>query len=218
MLVSASGQCKTEGHSSPSFSSLGCVRPLLCSGSNRSRTFFIRQIFRLYSSPPSLRFDWHSSAGEEMRVKGQHHPTAGPACLPRAASGHVLSPAKDQGCETRNTPRSPPLPAAGRRLASDRDRTEHKFTERSLYFSSAISASICLLHSAPSVDRDERSLPGNCGTARAAPFLVSKQVVLFSILVSKETAIICPLKRSHAQTRTANTSAAALQKAGQRNS
>lgn len=35
------------------------------------------------------------------------------------------------------------------------------------------------------------------GEVLTLPFLVSKQVILFSIPVSVETAIICPLKRSH---------------------
>lgn len=37
------------------------------------------------------------------------------------------------------------------------------------------------------------------------PFLVSKQVILFSIPVSLETVIICPLKRSHTHTPRRNT-------------
>lgn len=166
---------------------------------------FIVFFFRLFlfSSPP-LQFDWHGTAEEEMWVKGQHHPTVGPARLPRAASGHVLTLAKDQGCETETRSRraaEQPRPAAGRRLVSGVIETEHavQSSQSSRVFFPPLSPLPSVSCTRPSVDGDERSLPGLRNCLRR-PFLVSKQVVLFSILVSTETAIICPLKRSHTQT------------------
>lgn len=86
-----------------------------------------------------------------MWVKGQHHPTVGSARLPRAASGHVLTLAKDQGCETETRFRraaEQPRPAAGRRLASGVIEPNTSSWSSLFFFFSAISASICLLHSA----------------------------------------------------------------------
>lgn len=64
---------------------------------------------------------------------------------------------------------------------------------------SSLSLSICLilyfLTFSLSLDKEEHSLP-RLQSAYAA-LLVSKQVILFSIPVSAETVIICPLKRSH---------------------
>lgn len=132
---------------------------------------FFSRLF-LFSSPP-LQFDWHGTAEEEMWVKGQHHPTMGPTCLPRAASGHALTLAKDQGCETETRSRraaEQPRPAAGRRLASGVIETEHgvQSSQSSRFFSSAISTSICLLHSA--LRRRRRAEPARAAELLAPPF------------------------------------------------
>lgn len=136
---------------------------------------FIVFFFRLFlfSSPP-LQFDWHGTAEEEMWVKGQHNPTVGPTRLPRAASGHVLTLAKDQGCETETRSRraaEQPRPAAGRRLASGVIETEHAVQSSQssrVFFSSAISTSICLLHSA--LRRWRRAEPARAAELLAPPF------------------------------------------------
>lgn len=134
-----------------------------------------------------------------MWVKGQHHPTVGPARLPRAAPGYVLTLAKDRGCETETRSQraaEQPRLAAGRRLASGV--IEPNTSSRSIYVFSPLSPFPSVSCTRLSFDRDKRSLPELRNCSRR-PFLVSKQVVLFSIPVSKETAIICPLKRSHTQ-------------------
>lgn len=127
----------------------------------------------LFSSPP-LQFDWHGTAEEEMWVKGQHYPTMGPTRLPRAASGHALTLAKDQGCETETRSRraaEQPRPAAGRRLASDLIETEHgvQSSQSSRFFF----LRYLHFHLSPALGPPSTETSGacqGCGTACAALF------------------------------------------------
>lgn len=76
----------------------------------------------------------------------------------------------------------------------------------SFFFSISVSISLILYFLALSLSLfllTKRSVACQGCKLLTPPFLVSKQVILFSIPVSAETVIICPLKRSHTLRRNA---------------
>lgn len=138
------------------------------------------------------------------RSTSSHH---GLPCLPRYASGHTLSLAKDQGCTQMHvcTESSSHTYCAGRRLRSREIEQNTLSCQYIVIFFSSVSPSpICLLlrSLASSLPEQRGAQPAKTANCLRRPFLVSKQVVLFSIPVSTEMAIICPLKRSHTRTHT----------------
>lgn len=151
-----------------------------------------------------------SDVGE--RSLSSHH---GLACLPQHALGHSLTLAKDQRCtqthtHTREKRRKAILhwPEAEVREDYWTHCLPSEFTIHSHFssFSISVSISLVLYFLASSLSpflSTKRSVACQGCKLLTPPFLVSKQVILFSIPVSAETVIICPLKRSHTLRRNA---------------
>lgn len=136
------------------------------------------------------------------RSTSSHH---GLPCLPQYASGHTLSLAKDQGCtQTHACAKSSSRTyCAGQRLRS-REIEQNTLSCQYIviFFSSVSPFPICLLPHSLAFPEQRGAQPAKTANRLRRPFLVSKQVVLFSIPVSTEMTIICPLKRSHTRTHT----------------